>query len=190
MAGPNTIRARSRLLSSPLATAAIDDIWLGAARALGFAVDRTTACYASSDGQGRILIGAPEILDVDDSLAQLICHELCHALVQGPQRRQLPDWGLDVSGGADTAREHACLRVQAHLSRPFGLRAVMAPTTEYRAYYDALPEDVLIADGDPAAEIVRALFIPDTSDAPDAAPVAAWLSILRPALAPATAPAA
>ncbi|HVR63590.1 MAG TPA: YkgJ family cysteine cluster protein [Polyangia bacterium] len=160
---------------SPLATSAIDAIWAGAARALGFTTDRTTDCYASSDGAGRILIGAAQILDVDDSFAQLVCHELCHALVQGPRRHGLPDWGLDVSGGADTAREHACLRVQAHLARPFGLRPLMAPTTEYRAYYEALPEDALALDGDPAAELARAALAGDLA--------APWVVTLRQALA-------
>ena len=39
----------------------------------------------------------------------------------------------------DVVREHACLRLQAHLADAHGLRALMAPTTEYRAYHDALP---------------------------------------------------
>ena len=161
--------------ASPLATPDIDAIWVGAARSLGFATQRTLDCYASSNGAGRILIGAPQILDVDDSFAQLVFHELCHALVQGPRRQHLPDWGLDVSGGADTAREHACLRVQASLARPFGLRALMAPTTEYRAYYDALPEDALAADGDAAAELGRGALADDATSA--------WVATLRQALA-------
>lgn len=50
-------------------------------------------------------------------------------------------------------REHACLRLQAHLADRFGLRAPMAPTTPYRDYYASLPRDPFdgAADGDGAA---------------------------------------
>ena len=70
-----------------LRTPAIEAIWIGAARELGWSIERTQAAYASSDGQGRLLIGVDAVLDADDSVAQLIFHELCHDLVQRPR-----DW--------------------------------------------------------------------------------------------------
>ena len=134
---------------SPLADPKIERIWTTAAEEIGFRVVRTADAYASSDGAGRILIGSDEHLDDDDAVAQLIFHELCHALCEGPDRERLPDWGLDNTGGApeQVIHEHACLRLQVVLAAPHGLRDLMAPTTEYRAYHDRLPVDPL-ADGD------------------------------------------
>jgi hypothetical protein len=40
-------------------------------------------------------------------------------------------------------REHACLRLQAHLAGGYGLRGFLAPTTDFRTFYDALPGDPL-----------------------------------------------
>src|ERR1041384_6406058 len=102
-----------RASQSPLATPAIDEIWRRAA--------------ASSDGRGGIAIGATETLDGDDALAQLVFHELCHAITEGEASLRVPDWGLD-NVPEHTVREHACLRVQACLADRFGLRAVKAPT--------------------------------------------------------------
>ena len=96
------------------------------------------AAYASTDGSGTILIGARHTLDSNDSLAQLVLHELCHALVQGEASWTRADWGLDNTGDWDAVREEACLRLQARLADRQGLRAAMAPTTEWRSYYHAL----------------------------------------------------
>jgi hypothetical protein len=145
---------------SPLATPAIDEIWRVAAARVGFSITRTDDAYATSNGAGVIAIGASQTLDVDDACAQLVFHELCHAITQGEAALQLPDWGLE-NVPEHTPREHACLRVQAHIADRFGLRALMAPTTPYRAYYAALPGDPLqeLGDGggDPAeAAVMRA----------------------------------
>jgi Fe-S-cluster containining protein len=142
---------------SALSRPTIERIWTTAAAEVGFAIVRTGAAYASSDGAGRIFIGDDEHLDDDDAVAQLIFHELCHALCEGPERAHLPDWGLDNTGVelAHVAHEHACLRLQIHLAAPYGLRELMAPTTEYRAYYDRLPPDPLGEDGDPAVALAR-----------------------------------
>src|SRR4051794_32048548 len=142
-----------RAARSPLATPAIDDIWRRAAGVVGFALARTQDAYATSDGRGGIAIGMNETLDDDDAVAQLVFHELCHAIAEGDEALRKPDWGLD-NVPAHAVREHACLRVQAHLSDRFGLRAAMAPTTPYRDYYAALPHDPLQppdADDDGAA---------------------------------------
>lgn len=80
-------------------------------------------------------------MDADDCLAQMVFHELCHWLIQGVPSVGWVDWGLDNEGARDTEREHACLRLQAELLAPHGLRRTLAPTTDFRAFYDALPED-------------------------------------------------
>ncbi|HVZ20542.1 MAG TPA: hypothetical protein VG871_05745, partial [Vicinamibacterales bacterium] len=105
---------------------------------------RTREAYASSDGCGVIAIGVDDVLDPDDAVAQLIFHELCHAITEGDQALTLADWGLE-NRPDHVVREHACLRFAADLAARFGLRAAMAPTTEYRAYYDALPDEPLAA---------------------------------------------
>jgi hypothetical protein len=140
---------------SPLATPEIESIWVEAAARLGFRVERTAAAYATSDGRGVIALGEDAALDADDAVAQLIFHELCHAITEAPRGLALADWGLDNTDGRDVVREHACLRLGAHLADPFGLRALMAPTTEYRAYHDALPGDPLDGDGDAALPVAR-----------------------------------
>jgi hypothetical protein len=140
---------------SPLATDEIEALWTAAAARLGFRVVRTADAYATSDGHGTIAIGVAEVLDPDDAVAQLVFHELCHALTQGEDALRLPDWGLDNTGPRDVVREHACLRLQAHLADAHGLRALMAPTTEYRAYHDALPAAPLSDGEDPSIPIAR-----------------------------------
>jgi Putative zinc- or iron-chelating domain len=142
----------TRLAPSPLATPAIEAIWRAVGVTLGFSITRTPEAYATSDGRGTIAIGVDEALDADDAFAQLVFHELCHAITEGEGSVTSPDWGLDnVAGHA--LREHACLRFSAHLAERFGLRALMAPTTEYRAYHDALGDDPLAPDEDPATPI-------------------------------------
>jgi hypothetical protein len=133
---------------------ALDAAWVRAAAALGFRVVRSADAYASSDGAGTITIGARETLDDDDSVAQLVFHELCHAVVQGEAALVLPDWGLDNTTDADVVREHACLRVQATWAAAWGLRFALAPTTVTKPYYLALPHDPL-APTDDAAPIAR-----------------------------------
>jgi Putative zinc- or iron-chelating domain len=141
---------------SPLAADAIERLWVEAAARLGFQVTRTTEAYATSDGRGTIAIGIGEVLDADDAVAQLIFHELCHAMTEGDAALANPDWGLDNTGPRDIVREHACLRLQAHLADAHGLRAAMAPTTEYRIFYDALPAAPLADGDDPSIAVARA----------------------------------
>jgi Putative zinc- or iron-chelating domain len=121
----------------------LDEIWLTAAGRIGLRVERSGDVYASTDGRRTLRIGEAAALDADDCLAQMIFHELCHSLVEGADAFARPDWGLDNQGPRDEAREHACLRVQAHLAGRHGLRGFLAPTTEYRAFYDRLPDDAL-----------------------------------------------
>lgn len=136
----------------------IDLVWISTARRLGMEVTRADDVYASWDGERRLTIGAGATLDADDSLAQMILHEICHALVQGPASFGLPDWGLHNVDDRDRVREHACLRLQAALAGRHGLRTFLASTTDYRTYYDALPADPLAGDEDPAIEPARTGF--------------------------------
>lgn len=134
----------------------LEHVWLAAARRIGLRVTRSRDVYASTNGRGELAIGAGADLDADDSLAQMILHELCHSLVEGPESLERPDWGLDNETTRDVPREHACLRLQAALVAPFGLRTFLAPTTEYRAFYDALGEDPLAPADDPTSVLARA----------------------------------
>src|SRR6185369_13605946 len=118
-------------------------VWLTAARRIGLRVVRTPDAYAATDGSGTLAIGSDATLDPDDSLGQMIFHELCHSLVEGEQAFTRPDWGMDNTGPDHDWREHACLRVQWVLAGRHGLGAVFAPTTEFRAFWDQLAGDVL-----------------------------------------------
>lgn len=128
----------------------LDLIWLHAASQMGMTVVRDDSCFASWDGQGTLTIGTQETLDPDDSLAQMILHETCHGLVEGPSAFDKPDWGLDITDRSQLVHEHACLRLQAALADAYGLRTFFASTTDARRYYDALPQDPLAGEG-PAA---------------------------------------
>jgi hypothetical protein len=121
----------------------VDAIWLRTAGKLGLQVRRSPAAYASYDGRGVLEIAQPSDFDADDCLAQMIFHELCHALVAGPDAMRQPDWGLCNHDDRDMVYERACQRLQAALSERHGLRGLMAVTTEHRAYWDALPADAL-----------------------------------------------
>src|SRR5262245_59061558 len=76
-------------------------VWLGTAARLGLTVRRAPDAYASTDGRGELIIGDDASLDADDSLAQMIFHEICHWLVQGEDAYHQADWGLDNVGDGD-----------------------------------------------------------------------------------------
>lgn len=152
----------------------LDIVWLNAAREMGMTVERSSEVFAAWDGQGTLTIGSPETLDPDDSLAQMILHEVCHALIEGPDALALPDWGVRLDLPGQRVREHACLRLQAAVTTPFGLRRFFAATTTFRTYYDQLPEDPLHENGDPAVAIAKNGFRRATSGP--------WSSILAVAL--------
>lgn len=147
---PPTARTVARRYEDPL-----DRIWLTAAARIGLRVDRSAEVYASTDGRGRMTLGSAETLDADDCLAQMIFHELCHSLVQGPESFEQPDWGLDNETDRDLVRERACLRLQASLTGRYGLREVLAPTTDHRAFYDALGADPLAGGETRSIELAR-----------------------------------
>lgn len=130
-----------------------DQVWLACANRVGLKVTRTREAYAATDGGKGLRIGEADVLDADDCLAQMIFHELCHSLVEGEESFERPDWGLDNTSERDHVREHACLRLQAHLAQAHGLRSVLAPTTDFRDYYDQLPADPLADRHLPATQL-------------------------------------
>jgi hypothetical protein len=133
----------------------LEVLWVETARQLGMTIERDNSVFASWNGRGVMTIGVSESLDPDDSLAQMIFHEICHGLVEGPEAFDKPDWGLQIDNPAHRVREHACLRLQAALADRHGLRELLAATTNFRKYYDTLSEDPLDSNNDPAAQIAR-----------------------------------
>lgn len=111
-------------------------------------IERSAEVNASWNGDGILTIGTSETLDPDDCLAQMILHEVCHALCEGPESLQKLDWGLDNFDPAKKVHEHACLRLQAALADQHGMRSFFASTTMFRAYYDRLPVEPLAASDD------------------------------------------
>lgn len=119
-------------------------------------IERSPTVFAAWNGAGVLTIGTPETLDPDDCVAQMILHETCHALIEGPDGLQKPDWGLDITDPAQKIREFSCLRLQAALTQQYGLRTLLASTTNFRSYYDQLPDDPLADDSDPAVPAAKA----------------------------------
>jgi len=125
-------------------------IWLTCAQRVGLRVARSPDAYAHSDGRGTLAIATDEHLDADDSLAQMIFHELCHSLVEGEDSFRTPDWGMDNTGPDHDWREHAALRTQWMLAGRHGLRDFFAPTTDFRtSFWNQLSN---IASGDALAD--------------------------------------
>jgi hypothetical protein len=131
----------------------IDLIWTDAAKKLGMTVVRCPEVYAAWDGNGSLRIGTPDTLDPDDSLAQMVLHECCHALVVGPEGFSKEDWGLDYGDPGHVIFEQAALVIQARLADAFGLRNFLASTTDFRAFFDRIGNDPL----DFADESIREL---------------------------------
>jgi hypothetical protein len=115
----------------------LDDIWIACAQKLGVRVARGGDAYVHYDG-AVLHLATAEHLDADDTIAQLILHELCHWAVQGHAACFVADWGLDNTNDGDATRERAAVRLQAHLNAAWGLRAHLYPTTSVRAFYDSL----------------------------------------------------
>lgn len=137
-------------------------IWTRTALQLGMVVARSDEVYASWDGARTLTLSSPEGFDPDDCLAQMIFHEICHALVEGPASLRKIDWGLINTDDRDVVREQACHRVQAALADRHGLREFMGPTTDFRPYYDALPAHPLLPGPDPAIEPAREAWLRGT----------------------------
>ena len=117
-------------------------IWLATARRLGLHVRRNPRIYSATDGTGLLELGPLDTLDPDDTTAQMIFHELCHWITNGLDTFHERDWGFPLDIDLDP-RELACIRLQAHLTEQHGLRDMLGPTSDFRAYWDALPADPL-----------------------------------------------
>ncbi len=133
----------------------LSEVWVSAAMKIGLRVSRSSDAFAHYDGKSTLLIAPGIDLDEDDSLAQMIFHELCHSLVEGPESFEMPDWGLDNRSEVDHEREHATLRVQALLAGRYGLREFFAPTTDFRHFYDELGESPLRGGQDASSQLAR-----------------------------------
>jgi len=122
----------------------LDAAWTHFLSARGASIERTDACFVAWLGETcTLLVAHDKDLDADDTLAQIILHELCHHLVEGTQSWQEDDWGLNNQTDDHLYREYAALRLQAAiLARPL-LRQYLQPTTDHRWFYEALREDPL-----------------------------------------------
>ncbi|MDP2314979.1 MAG: hypothetical protein Q8P41_18915 [Pseudomonadota bacterium] len=120
----------------------LDLVWLATARRLGLRVRRNPAIFSATDGTGLLELGPFDTLDADDTTAQMILHELCHWITNGLETFHDRDWGFALDAELDW-REHSCLRLQAGLTERYGLRGMLAPTSQFRDYYDCIPTDVL-----------------------------------------------
>lgn len=134
----------------------LDLVWLATARRLGLRIRRNPAIFSATDGSGLLELGPRETLDPDDSLAQMVFHELCHWITNGLETFHERDWGFPLDAELDW-REHACLRLQAALAGRYGLRRQLAPTSQFRAYYDAVPADPFapLDDGEREGRVVE-----------------------------------
>lgn len=112
--------------------------WIDALRTLGIHVARGQCdAFVAFDGKGTLHVAADNDLDPDDTLPQILLHELCHALVEGPHTLHLPDWGLRNEDLHDHPREVLALRLQWALCRDAGLEHSLVPTTAYRLLWTA-----------------------------------------------------
>lgn len=156
----------------------VDLIWLATARRLGLHVRRNPAIFSATDGTGLLELGPRHTLDADDSTAQMIFHELCHWITNGVETFHERDWGFALDAELDW-REHACLRLQAALADTVGLRLILAPTSQFREYYDQIPADPFgPVEGWPCEDLV----VPLARDSWSRAWGAPWGEPLRAAL--------
>lgn len=118
----------------------LEVIWLATASRLGLTVRRSKDVYACTDGKGLLTLSDPSGFDPDDTLAQMVLHEVCHWVINGEDSYHKPDWGFELDWEVDW-REYATQRLQAAWADRHGLRSFFGSTGTYRAYYDLLGED-------------------------------------------------
>ena len=131
-------------------------VWLATAKRLGIHIRRSPLVFSATDGSGRLQLSTRDDLDADDSLAQMLLHEICHWVTNGQETFHERDWGFALDGPIDH-REHAALRVQAWLADQVGLRTMFGPTGQFRQYYVRIPADPLtpIDESDWEQQVVR-----------------------------------
>jgi hypothetical protein len=116
----------------------LDADWVEVISKFGFQIVRNADGWVTYDGRGTIAVVPNSELDTDDTLAQILLHELLHHFVEGPNSYNLPDWGLDNTSEQHVVKEHANLHLQAAVLDLFGLRDILVPTTTFRTYYEQL----------------------------------------------------
>jgi len=121
----------------------LDVIWLVTARRLGLTIRRSGEVYASTDGKGLLTLSDAQGFDPDDTLAQMVLHEVCHWVINGEASYHQPDWGFELDWKVDW-REYATQRLQAAWADRHGLRVFFGSTGTYRSYYDRLGEDPMM----------------------------------------------
>ncbi len=148
---------RERILADARRLRTLDADAVALAQTLGWQVERDAEAWVAF--VPPVLHIAPdEGLDGDDTLVQIVLHEVCHFLVEGPASAQAWDWGLDNTDDRHVSHEHAALRLQATLADRFGLREALVATTDFRPWYEALDAAPLDGDGS-GAELARAGFV-------------------------------
>lgn len=119
----------------------VEVVWIATLHRLGMTLRRDPSIFSRTDGSGMLWLGPREDLDADDTVAQMILHELCHWITNGVDSFSIPDWGFHDD--TDDPREYACLRLQAWLADRHGLRGMFGPTGQYREYFDRIGADPL-----------------------------------------------
>ena len=95
----------------------IDTIWLRMAKELGIEVVRDDTVFASWNGNGVLTIGSSKSLDPDDCLAQMILHELSHAITEGEGSWSRPDWNSLVASTSIWSMERCIGPMQELIKR-------------------------------------------------------------------------
>lgn len=113
-------------------------VWERLLQELGMSLTRTADAYATYDGQGHLALAIDAHLDADDCVAQMVLHELCHALVQGRRALTTLDWNLPCGENEGLSAEFAAQRLQAYFADGVGMREFFAVTTQWRPYWDAM----------------------------------------------------
>jgi hypothetical protein len=155
----------------------VDLVWLATARRLGLTVRRAAEVYACTDGHGTLTMSVRSELDPDDSVAQMVFHEVCHWLVNGRETFHEQDWGFPLDWDEDW-RELACQRVQCALADQHGLRRLLASTGSYRPYYDRLGDPMTPLDDSEAEQRIVAAARVGLARAAEAP----WVGVLDAAL--------
>lgn len=133
----------------------LEVVWLATAKRLKLTIRRDPAIFSRTDGSGMLWLGPRDDLDADDTLCQMLFHEIVHWITNGEASYHLEDWGFPLDD-ADDVREFSCLRLQACLADRYGLRGMLGPTGKFREYFDKIPADPLepLDDSSWEAEIV------------------------------------
>lgn len=137
----------------------LDGRWIALLGHFNACIERSDSCFVAWLAEPRTLIvGTDDELDADDTLAQIVLHELCHHLCEGLASDRSDDWGLNNMTDDDLPNEYAALRLQAQLLTTPLLRTYLQPTTEHRWFFEALADapltDAVHADTEPRSRAI------------------------------------